>query len=59
MGQIDLMKVFLNCMNLTCIPMFATVVTSVIHAGVLVLFLKTFNLGILGIIYANTLTNSI
>jgi multidrug resistance protein, MATE family len=39
--------------------MFATVVTSVLHAGFLVMFLKTFNLGILGIIYASTLTNSI
>jgi MATE family multidrug resistance protein len=46
-------------MNLAYIPMLATVITTAIHVGVLILFLKTFNLGILGIIYANTLTNSI
>jgi hypothetical protein len=57
-GQVDLLKRFLNCMNLSYIPMLATIVTTITHVVILIVMVVNFDMGIFGIVLANTLTNA-
>ena len=57
LGHVDLLKRFLTCMNLSYIPMFATIFTTFTHCIVLIIVVSVFKLGIFGIVMANTLTN--
>ena len=44
MGHIDCMKRFLNAMNVTYVPMIASIITSVMHLGFLFLFVTVMEL---------------
>lgn len=56
-GQTDLLKRFLNCMNLSYIPMVATIASTLAHVLLLRVFVFKLDWGITGLTIANTITN--
>jgi len=59
MGHIDLMKRFLNAMNVTYVPMIASIITSVMHLGFLFIFVTCMQLEVLGLVISSSLTFSL
>ena len=55
-GCVNLLKQFLNCCNLSYIPMVATIIANVMHLGWLCLFSLVFDMGITGIALATLIT---
>jgi len=56
MGQIDIMRRFLNAMNVTYVPLVATVSSTIMHLGWLLLFVTHLEMGINGLIISTTIT---
>jgi MATE family multidrug resistance protein len=55
-GCVNLLKQFLNCCNLSYIPMISTIISNVLHLGWLCLFMIVFDMGISGIGLATLIT---
>jgi len=58
-GHCDLLKRFLNCVNLSYIPMIATIVTTFIHPIWLMIFVGYLKWDIFGVALSSTITNGL
>jgi len=58
-GHCDLLKRFLNCVNLSYIPMIATIVTTFIHIIWLLIFVGYLKWDIFGVALSSTITNGL